>query len=195
MAEQGFVYRTDNLINGKVYVGIHTCGRGSYLGSGVYLNLAIEKYGRKNFRRTVIDEFDSLDVGLEKERYWITKLNSKWPTGYNLNDGGGGNFNPTQEVREKISAALSGRPSAFKGRKHTEEAKRKIGLANKNIPHPPRSEETKERLRIFNTGKTLSEEHKKKISLANMGKTKGIHPAMEWKNGHTPWNKGMKKNG
>ena len=172
MAEQGFVYVTRNLLNGKIYVGIHTCWRKHYLGSGVYLNNAIRKHGKESFVRTTIDEFDSLDVGLAKERYWIEKLNSKYPSGYNLNDGGGGNFNPVQETRDKISRAKAGKPSCNKGKKMSEAQKKKIGDAHRGKPGRTWSEEEKEHLRAINKGKTLSDEHKRKISKAHIGKRK-----------------------
>ena len=59
-----------------------------------------------------------------------------------------------------------------KGRKHSEETKRKIGqahLGNKYCLGLSPSEETREKLRIANTGKKHSEETKRKISEFNKG--------------------------
>ena len=45
------VYKTTNLINGKIYVGKYEGNRENYLGSGYILKKAIKKYGRENFKR------------------------------------------------------------------------------------------------------------------------------------------------
>lgn len=196
----GIIYKTQNLITGKCYVGIHTRMDAHYLGSGRYLNSAIKIHGRNNFRRTVIDEFDDLEVGLAKERYWIRELHTKSPSGYNLTDGGGGVFNPCQEVREKISLARKGKPSPTKGTHLSEEHKNNIRLALIGKPSPLRgralNEETKRKLSFSKTGKKrapnrrpsprkgqhLSEETRKKMSLAQMGRpawNKGMHHGHE----------------
>ena len=46
-----FIYKTTNLINGKIYIGQHTTDNinDRYLGSGVYFLRAVKKYGKKNF--------------------------------------------------------------------------------------------------------------------------------------------------
>ena len=106
----GAVYKTINLVNGKIYVGIHVRGKKDYLGSGRILAKAINKHGRANFKRIDIDEFDSIEVGLAKERFWIQELNSMVPSGYNLNGGGGGNFNPSRETRELLRISRLGKP-------------------------------------------------------------------------------------
>ena len=56
------------------------------------------------------------------------------------------------------------------GKKHSEEAKEKMRIANigKNLGKK-HSEETKEKLRIANIGKKLSEETKEKIRIAKVG--------------------------
>jgi hypothetical protein len=50
------LYKTTNLINGKIYVGLHVTENqhDSYLGSGEQLEAAFEKYGRNNFKREYI---------------------------------------------------------------------------------------------------------------------------------------------
>ena len=39
------IYKTTNLVNGKVYVGQEKWNNPNYLGSGKILRLAIKKYG------------------------------------------------------------------------------------------------------------------------------------------------------
>jgi hypothetical protein len=50
------VYKTTNLINGKIYVGLHITNNleDDYLGSGSQLKSAVKKYGKENFKREII---------------------------------------------------------------------------------------------------------------------------------------------
>lgn len=47
------VYMTTNLVNGKMYVGVHSTENleDGYLGSGNLIKKAVKKYGRENFDR------------------------------------------------------------------------------------------------------------------------------------------------
>lgn len=64
--------------------------------------------------------------------------------------------------------------SPMRGRRHTEEAKKKIGAASRGDKNPnwgkPLSDERKQRLRQANLGKLPSVETKRKISAQNAGK-------------------------
>ena len=55
----GYIYKTTNLINGKIYVGQHKCSKNSidesYIGSGIYLKHAIEYYGKNNFKCEILE--------------------------------------------------------------------------------------------------------------------------------------------
>jgi hypothetical protein len=64
------VYCTTNTKNGKKYIGSHNGKNPNYLGSGVNLNEAIKKYGRKNFIRQTLWEGPS-EFRYEMEEYWI----------------------------------------------------------------------------------------------------------------------------
>lgn len=51
----GLIYRTTNLINGKMYIGKQVNERKEYyLGSGIYLNKAVKKYGKENFKKEIL---------------------------------------------------------------------------------------------------------------------------------------------
>ena len=60
-----FTYITTNLINGKQYIGDHSTDNmnyyrtKNYLGSDSYFSLAKKKYGKKNFKRDILEFFDS----------------------------------------------------------------------------------------------------------------------------------------
>lgn len=71
----GFIYITVNKLNNKKYIGKCQYGRKNnwqnYLGSGVYLKRAIEKYGKENFFRIIIDEANSEEELRDIEEYYI----------------------------------------------------------------------------------------------------------------------------
>ena len=90
----GFIYITTNKLNGKKYVGQKKVIKGniskSYLGSGTALKRAIEKYGKENFERKIIDiAFNKIDLDY-LENLYSKKFNvvndNQW---YNLCYGGG----------------------------------------------------------------------------------------------------------
>jgi group I intron endonuclease len=63
------VYKTTNLINGKVYIGSHIAEtlEDDYLGSGILLRKAIKKYGNENFKREIIHECETKEHMLDLE--------------------------------------------------------------------------------------------------------------------------------
>lgn len=83
------IYKTTNLINGKIYIGKDRKNSNSYLGSGVLLKKAIQKYGIENFKKEIL-EFCINDAHLnEREIFWINEYKS-FGEGYNLTIGGSG---------------------------------------------------------------------------------------------------------
>ena len=93
----------------------------------------------------------------------------------------------SKETREKLSKSCSGRPSAFKGKTHSAEAKQKMSEHRKgkttstetvakileSRKHYRHSEETKRKIGQSQKGKTvvISDESRKKMSDAKKGKT------------------------
>jgi group I intron endonuclease len=183
------IYKTTNLINGKIYIGQTHYDRHDYFGSGVLLKEAIEKYGVDNFVKEYIDEASSQEELDAKEMFWIKELNSQnREIGYNIADGGWNYFTMSDEVKEKISNTLKGKyvgNAAFRkgiplseehknllsvamtGRKLSQETKDKLSNAHKG---KKLSQKTKDKLSNAHKGKKLSEEHKKKISEGGKGR-------------------------
>jgi len=54
----GYIYKTTNNTNGKIYVGQHKSDKfdPSYIGSGSLLKKELKIYGRKNFQCELIQE-------------------------------------------------------------------------------------------------------------------------------------------
>lgn len=88
----GFVYITTNLVNDKKYIGqkSYTGKWKTYLGSGTIIKQAINKYGKENFQREIIEECKTLDELNNKEIYWINYYNAVQSDDfYNIVEGGG----------------------------------------------------------------------------------------------------------
>jgi len=70
------VYKTINLINGKIYIGQDSKNNPKYLGSGVLIKKAIIKYGKENFRKEILEFCNTHKELSNQETYWINKLNA-----------------------------------------------------------------------------------------------------------------------
>lgn len=121
------VYEITNTINGKKYIGKDKNNNPQYLGSGKALLRAMKKYGRKNFKKIIIEQCENEQHLDEREIYWINHfdaVNSR--NYYNLRFGGDGGtvaYTLTEEFREKMSKITSGENNGMFGRKHKEESK------------------------------------------------------------------------
>ena len=158
-----YIYKITNLINGKTYIGQHKYKKldDNYMGSGKLLKQAFKKYGVGNFTKEVLYcNIQYKETADDVERFAIAKEKAIGKAEYNIADGGqGGNLG--EDVIKKMAKTRKGQTSGFKGKHHTEEAKRKNSEAHTGKKHGPRSEEVR-----------------KKISEANIGKntwTKGRH--------------------
>ncbi|MCQ2387940.1 MAG: hypothetical protein MJ066_05820 [Clostridia bacterium] len=102
-----------------------------------YLKNAFNFYGLNNFKFEIIEILDNDKKLLdEKEKYYIKLYNSNNSLyGYNLTDGGEGchGFKFTEEQKAEISRRNSGKNSAWYGKHHTEETRKKMSEAAKKI--------------------------------------------------------------
>lgn len=98
-----YIYATQNLINGKIYVGQSKrdiIESADYYGSGCIINAAIKKYGKNNFTKIIlVKNIDSEEIMNKLEIYYIKLLDSRDRNiGYNIAEGGtGGNTGGMKE--------------------------------------------------------------------------------------------------
>lgn len=164
---KGFIYTITNTLNGKQYVGQtnnpkrrwaehRATGNTGHFSGKSHLYYAMQKYGINVFQFEVIEE-TSLDLIHEREIYWIDKLNTLVPNGYNMTPGG---------------EALYGENNPFYGRTHSEKTKQLISEKNKgrklNEEQLTRKREKAKEVGLRMRGKIhLSDEAKEKISQKN----------------------------
>ena len=167
--QTGVIYLITNTLNGKNYVGKTKQKLEKRITQHKYdsrkgrlgLGAAIRKYGWENFSVEVL-ETCPVEMLNEREKFFIAKLNTQVPNGYNLTDGGDTALNISEETRARMSAAKKGKPSNRKGLPLTEEHKAKIAASKKGTP-------------AHNKGKHLSEAQKALLSAINKGKKYGPH--------------------
>lgn len=135
------VYKITNKLNNKIYIGITNQGSGARyrhhwyearIGEPSPIHKSMAKYGEDNFILEIIDFAENAKELKEKEKYYIKFFNSRdRKIGYNLTDGGDGTF----------------------GRKHSEEAKKRMSETQKL---------------------NYSDEHRKAVAESNARRTKKV---------------------
>lgn len=157
----GVVYLRTNLINGMQYVGqttnLPTRKHNWNTLDKPYSNKVIDnariEYGLENFSFEILRKCDTKDELNEWERYYIKTLNTRYPNGYNMCDGGKGcsGWIMPEEQRKALSESRKGENSPMYGKKP------------------------------WNTGKKLPKEFGEAVSKGLKGKTKGIKKSEEHK--------------
>lgn len=163
----GYIYETTNLINGKTYIGKKTGEFDkTYYGSGVILQQALKKYGKKNFKVELLSIYNKEEDLNNAEIMFIETRNPI----YNIAKGGTGGdtlAKASDEYKQKIIAkrkqglinawnnisdeqrkqwgenisnakkGIATRPANYT---HTEEVKQRIKKSNKEFwSNPPES--------------------------------------------------------
>ncbi len=96
------VYKTTNLINNKIYIGLHATDNinDGYLGSGIFLKKAIKKYGYKNFKKEILYVFDNKKDMITKEKEIVNEDFILRKDTYNMSKGGYGLSTLSSEKRK-----------------------------------------------------------------------------------------------
>lgn len=171
-----FIYVTKNNVNGKLYIGQHSCSydeqfTDGYLGSGRALLRAIKKYGKQNFERIIIEYAESKEELNELEAKYVTAEILEDRNFYNMQTGGKQNILVSEKTRNLQSENhwdCAGKNHPMYGKKHSDEARRKMSIANKG--RTPWNKGLKGAQTSWNKGGHLTEEQKKHLSEINKGK-------------------------
>lgn len=89
-----YVYRTTNLLNNRYYIGKHSTYslEDGYLGSGKRLRYEIDKYGRENFKKEILEFCETSELALEREKQLVNEELLKDPLCLNFKNGGEGGW-------------------------------------------------------------------------------------------------------
>lgn len=122
----GYIYKFTLIPTGKIYIGKRQKEHfdNNYWGSGVNWVKAIKNYSKNDISREVLEWCETKEDLIEKEIYWISKLNSRNPEiGYNISKGGNGGlghtkgeFHHSDETKKLISEKNKGCKSPIKGK-------------------------------------------------------------------------------
>jgi len=136
-----YIYKTTNLVNGKIYIGQSHYNDSKYLGSGLLILKAIKKYGRTNFRKDIlVPNIHSKELMDKLEIAYINLYDARnHKVGYNIAIGGN---------------------NIMKGRKHSQVSINKMKESTKGcVPWNKGM-----------TGGTIKENHRENIRKSLLGK-------------------------
>lgn len=120
------IYKTTNLINNKIYIGLHTTEdlNDGYLGSGIFLKQAIKKYGVNNFKKEILYILDNKKEMILKEKEIVNEEFVKRKDTYNMTKGGYGLSTLSEKKRletiEKIRKSNKERDSSESSKQRIE---------------------------------------------------------------------------
>jgi group I intron endonuclease len=133
-----YIYEIKNLINGKTYIGQRKCPKNKtpetdigYMGSGTYLGRAFIKYGRNNFKKTILIKDILFQDGIDNlERMFISIYRGLGKAEYNIDNGGRKGYGVhSEDTKRKISEAHIGKKCSF-------ETKQKISISTTGKNNP-----------------------------------------------------------
>jgi hypothetical protein len=156
------IYETTNLVNNKKYRGAHATEtiEDGYLGSGRDLRMAIRKYGREQFTRTIIYmafDYDAMwhAESLLVDQEWVDRKDT-----YNISLGGRGSKIYGRKMSEEAKSRLSAKLREIKG---TPEARKRNVEAQ--LKRGPTKDTTKVKMSLASKGKSKSKQHAQNISI------------------------------
>lgn len=189
-----YTYQITNLLDKKIYIGTHKTKNllDGYMGSGKILNRAIDKYGIANFKKDILEYFDTSEEMFAREKEIVNEEFLARDDVYNIRRGGFGGFDyinssgmpkmlgkhHSQETKDRLSEVLIQRRKNGTAPKMTEEVRKNISeakLGTKYQSRPSKSAEHKEKLRTANLGKQHS-----LITCPQCGKQGGERAIKRW---------------
>lgn len=155
-----FIYKTTCHITGKFYVGMHSTDdlADGYLGSGKILKRSITKHGRENHSLTILELCGDRLALKTREAEVVNEHLLTDALCMNLKCGGeGGSDSHTAETKQKISQSRKGQIN----NKWSDESREKISAYRTGKEH---TAETKAKVSKANSGLTRTEEFKARVS-------------------------------
>lgn len=168
-----YLYQITNLVNNKIYVGVHTTSNmnDGYMGSGKVIRSAIAKHGVLNFRKDILEYFENAESMYAREREVVTESFLLREDVYNLRRGGDGGFdyinNNLDLVERNTKASRNGRDKKSKTLKNLWES----GLYQKRAVN----DNFKEAAKTAFLNKKHTAETKEKIKQSVVGKQSGTN--------------------
>ncbi len=172
------VYTITCTVNGRVYVGSsidvarrfrhHIRALQEDKHDNRYLNHSWKKYGEAAFLLDVIEIVSNPKLLIEREQWWIDRLNSaNRSKGFNISPHAGNTLGVkySEESKRKISIAKMG-----KGHPHSDESRRRISDALRDRIFSP---EHRQKISAAAQNRTFSDETRRKISEAGKGRVLG----------------------
>jgi group I intron endonuclease len=160
-----YIYQITNLLDNKIYIGTHKTKNlnDGYMGSGKILNYAKDKYGIENFKKDILEYFDTAEEMFAREKELVNDEFLLREDVYNIRRGGFGGFDyinksgmpkmlgkhHSQETRDRLSEVLIARRKNGTAPKMTDEVRMNISeskLGTKYKSRPPKSEEHKRKI-------------------------------------------------
>jgi hypothetical protein len=108
MATIHCLYKIENKLNEKFYIGVHSTDdiNDGYMGSGDLIIKTIKKYGKNNFLKTVLKYCDNRELLMELEKKVVNKKFVSRRDTYNVNVGGVGLVSTWKKSNETIAYKL-----------------------------------------------------------------------------------------
>ena len=168
------LYKTTNLINGKIYIGVHETENldDDYIGSGSDFRKDVKKFGRDNFRKEILLLFENADEMIFAEKLIVDKAFINRKDTYNKIPGGKippnhkGKTGGTNSLKNKTFEQIHGVVRA-------KEIKKKLSNANtgktyEQLYGEEKAKQRKEKARIVAKNRIRTQEEKDKIRKKKM---------------------------
>ena len=170
-----FIYKTTNLLNGKYYIGMHSTNNlnDGYLGSGKRLKYSVNKHGKENFRREILEFVNSREELILREQEIVSLDEIAKKECMNLKKGGDGGFNFTLKERQEISKIANQKQNFLRANNSEWSQKESEGRSKRMREEFSNGKRDKKKFSYDWYGKKHKEESKQKISESISGKQKG----------------------